>query len=75
MTYKVDACTEIACDLNQLVLPWKIQDWLAQYQDNIIVWDIRLCFQRHGLPGGQHYDVAISAHCHMHPHVSVLQLI
>ena len=49
-----------------MTISWKGQDWIAQVQcqDNVTEWDIRSLCSEPGLPVGQHYPVAMSAHCH-----------
>ena len=40
------------------------KDWLGKCQDSVTEWDIRSWCSWTGLPEGQHYKVAMSAHCH-----------
>ena len=58
---KIDACRFLArCS----TLLGYGKDWFAPSQDNVIGLDIRsLCWWL-GLPLGQHYNVAMSVHCH-----------
>ena len=38
------------------------KDWLAQYQDNVTLWDSMSWCQQPDLPVEQHYKVAMSVH-------------
>ena len=56
--FKIDTCCFLArCS----ALLGKGKYWLAQCPDNVTEKDIR-CW-RPGLPVGQYYNVAMSAHC------------
>ena len=60
-TYKIDTCRFLArCS----VLIGQGKDWLAQDQDNVTEWDIKSWYWRSGFPVGQHYEIAMCAHCH-----------
>ena len=67
MTYQIYTCFYPAY---HLALLGEGEDWLAQYQDNVTEWKIRPLYWQSGLPVGQHYKVAMSAH--RHKSVSIL---
>ena len=45
------------------VLLGEDKDWLTQCQDKVTDWDIKSWCWRPGVPVGQQYKVAMSAHC------------
>ena len=62
MTYTIDNCRYAAWRLTYYI--GQGQDWLAQCQNNVSVWDIRSWCWWPGFPVGQHYKFAMSAYCH-----------
>ena len=67
---KIDSCRFLArCS----VLSGEGKDWLVQCHDNAAELDIRSWCWRPDLPVGQHYKVAMSAHCHKS--VAILMLL
>ena len=61
MTYKIASCRFLA---RQSILVGHGKDWLAQCQDTVTGWDIRLWDQLPDFPVGKDYKMTMSAHCH-----------